>query len=121
MTGTVEDDPAASRLGPHSDSGEVALAEIDRRVAHAKAKDAETDSGLRQVLGYGVVGLMAAQIATADVVFVLYAANNGWDIPVVAINVWLGAAVVQVVALAHTVARYLFPSNGGTAPDGADT
>ena len=55
---------------------------------------------------------MALQIAIADTVFVVYAIENDWDIPVVAINVWLVAAVVQVVGLAHTVARYLFPSVG---------
>ncbi len=85
--------------------------ELVRRHAHARAVDAETDSSLRKLLGYGATVLMAAQIAAADVVFVLYASNNGWEIPAATANVWLAAAVVQVVALAHTVARHLFPAS----------
>lgn len=55
---------------------------------------------------------MAAQLVVADTAFFLYGFENGWDIPVAAINVWLGSTVVQVVVVVHTVARYLFPANG---------
>lgn len=55
---------------------------------------------------------MAAQLVIADTAFFLYGFENGWDIPVAAINVWLGSTVVQVVVVVHTVARYLFPANG---------
>ncbi|HXE46018.1 MAG TPA: hypothetical protein VN635_12580 [Conexibacter sp.] len=55
---------------------------------------------------------MAAQLVIADTAFFLYGLENSWDIPVAAINVWLGSTVVQVVVVVHTVARYLFPANG---------
>jgi hypothetical protein len=95
-------------------SGEVSPDEVEHRVrlARAKADDAETDSGLRRWLGFGALGLMAAQLVIADTAFFLYGFENGWDIPVAAINVWLGSTVVQVVVVVHTVARYLFPANG---------
>jgi hypothetical protein len=95
-------------------SGVASLAEVDANLALARVdvKNAETDSGLRRYLGFGALGVMAAQILTADTAFFLYGANNGWKIPVAAINVWLGATVVQVVIVVHTVARYLFPAAG---------
>jgi hypothetical protein len=55
---------------------------------------------------------MAAQLIIADTAFFLYGLENDWEIPVAAINVWLGSTVVQVVVVVHTVARYLFPANG---------
>lgn len=100
----------ASTSDPNASSADATRA-IEQRVMQTKATDAETDSSLRKLLGYGATVLMAAQIAAADVVFVLYASNNGWEIPAATANVWLAAAVVQVVALAHTVARHLFPAS----------
>jgi hypothetical protein len=96
-------------------SGAVPAEEVTARVrvARSKARDAETDSGLRRWLGYGALGVMAGQLVIADGAFVVYGFKNGWHIPVAAINVWLGSTVVQVVVVVHTVARYLFPADGG--------
>jgi hypothetical protein len=102
-----------SAAGEHA-SGAVSAEEVTHwvRLARARADDAETDSGLRKWLGFGALGLMAAQLVIADTAFFLYGFENAWDIPVAAINVWLGSTVVQVVVVVHTVARYLFPANG---------
>jgi hypothetical protein len=74
----------------------------------------ESDLGLRRVVGYGALTLMALQIATADVAFYLYGASNSWDIPVAAINGWLAATVIQVVSIVLVITRYLFPSGKGS-------
>jgi hypothetical protein len=87
------------------------------RMARAKADDAETDAGLRRWLGYGALGIMATQLVIADAAFFWYGISNNWHIPVAAINVWLGATVVQVVVVVHTVARYLFSARDSRAED----
>lgn len=52
---------------------------------------------------------MGAQVVVADVVFFIYAYAAGWHISDRVISAWLGATVVQVVAVALTVTRGLFP------------
>ncbi len=59
-----------------------------------------------------VVGLATvAQLVVANWVFVLYAKNQptDWDVPVLAISAWLGATMVQVIAVLIIVANNLFP------------
>jgi hypothetical protein len=93
-------------------SGAVSAEEVERRLVGVKMDAAETDAALRKVLGYGALGLMAAQIVIADAAFFVYGFTNHWDVPVSAINVWLAATVVQVAFVVRTVARYLFPLRG---------
>ena len=48
-------------------------------------------------------------IVIADVAFLIYGFWNGWDIPGSTISAWLGAVVVQVIAVGLVIARSLFP------------
>ena len=48
-------------------------------------------------------------MVAADVIFAVYGSLNDWHIPAGAIDAWLGAAVVQVIAVAVIVVRSLFP------------
>ncbi len=59
---------------------------------------------------------MVIQIIIADVAFYIYGyehVENGhfWAIPAGAIQVWLGATVVQVIGVVLVIARSLFPSD----------
>ena len=52
-----------------------------------------------------------AQVLVSDVVFVLYASSRGvrWSLSAPVVDVWLAAAVVQVVGGVEVVTRHLFP------------
>ncbi len=64
---------------------------------------------LGHVVGYGAMALMGVQVITANVVFILYADHNGWQIPAGAIQAWLVATVVQVIAVVLVITRSLYP------------
>jgi hypothetical protein len=54
--------------------------------------------------------LLGAQLAIADIVFVVYAwAGKNWELDSSVIDIWLGATVVQVVGVVLVVTRHLFP------------
>jgi hypothetical protein len=60
--------------------------------------------------------ILAAQLAVADIVFIIYAwAGVGWDVPTAAISAWLGAVVIQVIGIVMVITKGLFPS--GETPD----
>ena len=61
---------------------------------------------------------MFIQIAVTDTAFFLYASSKNvqWEVPVAAMNVWLGATVVQVIGVVEIVTRHLFPRRDLTPP-----
>jgi hypothetical protein len=67
---------------------------------------------LRESFAKGALAAMVLQIIAANAVFVWYGDTNGWDIPGMAISAWLGATVVQVVAVVLVIMNYLFPRGG---------
>jgi hypothetical protein len=71
------------------------------------------DLGLRKRVGtFAIVGV-SAELIIANVVFILYAwLGEHWKVPTAAINVWLGATVVQVVGILYVITNYLFPKSG---------
>ena len=75
----------------------------------------EQDIGLKGKYGTGLLILLAVQIVAADALVYLYAwLGNDWNPPPEVIQVWLGAAVVQVVGVVAVVVRYLFPSRANS-------
>lgn len=92
-------------------------AEQRQRVAEAQVSQLETaasqaadDRALRKRIAGTATKAAFIQVGIADIVFVIYGFWNGWDIPGGTMNAWLGATVVQVIAVALVVARSLFPS-----------
>ncbi len=75
-----------------------------------KAEQADDDRGLRKRFAIWIAAAVGIQIAAADVVFVVYGAANAWVMPGSTISAWLGATVVQVIAVAVVIVRSLFPS-----------
>jgi hypothetical protein len=74
--------------------------------------DRQQDIVLKRLYARRMLGGLAAQIAVADAVFVAYAwAGKSWDVPPDAMQVWLGATVVEVVSVVLVITRYLFPSS----------
>jgi hypothetical protein len=94
---------------PTGPTGPTGAKEVEDEVERAKRRNATTDSRLRQYLGYGALVAMPVQLAAADYAFYRYGHAYGWKIPVVAINGWLAAAVVQLFIILRGLGRYLFP------------
>jgi hypothetical protein len=91
-------------------------AEHQRRLNEAIVKQQETEAGqagdnrsLRMTIAVGTSIAIGVQIVVADAVFVVYGAANDWVIPGSTISAWLGATVVQVIALGVIIVRSLFP------------
>ena len=82
--------------------------ELDLESRAVKLAGQWTELALKQVIGFGALALMVIQIIAADVVFVLYAVNNDWHLPVAAITGWLAATVIQVVGVVLVVTQGLF-------------
>ncbi len=111
----TEDEPNgdASETPDEQQSAET-LRRGAKRVETSKDLANQQQSTRNQLAGwYGwtLLGILAAQIIFADVVFLLYANSDEveWDIDPVVMNVWLGATVVQIVGIATVVVRSLFP------------
>ena len=68
---------------------------------------------LRKRIGlFAIVGV-SAELIIANVVFIAYAwAGEHWKVPTVAINVWLGATVIQIFGILYVITNYLFPKSG---------
>jgi hypothetical protein len=64
--------------------------------------------GQRKVYAFGVIGLTGAQLAFADFVFCKYAIEQHWDLSSQALDVFLGATVVQVIGVVLAIAKGLF-------------
>ena len=106
VAGTVEGEVARADPPP---TPLDALGEEVRRVGLQRQV---SDLGLSRLVAYGALALMAVQIAAANTAFFLYGFENGWSIPVAAINAWLAATVIQVIGVVLVITRYLFPSSG---------
>jgi hypothetical protein len=108
--------PQVSR--PH---GRVSVYEFDpdhqRRFAEAtvkkleiEAKQADDDREMRKDIAERVFKAISVQVVIADLAFLVYGFWNGWGIPGSTISAWLGAVVIQVIAVGLVIARSLFPS-----------
>ncbi len=99
----LANDIAQGLLSGTRPEGEV---ELDR----VRRQDAAQDVRLKRLYAYFLPGVMVAQLAVADLGFFLYAwLGVGWRIETSIMHVWLGATVVEVIAIVLVVTRYLFP------------
>lgn len=88
--------------------------ELPATLRHLPERDHQQDIRLKRFYATGLFRLLAAQLALADAVFVVYAwAGERWALQPEVINVWLGATVVQLVGVVLVVTRYLFPRRDG--------
>jgi len=74
---------------------------------------------LRNSYGKRLIALLFLQVGVADIIFVVYAwVGEGWKVPTSAMQVWLGATVVEAFSITIAVTRYLFPSEKGSSGSG---
>jgi len=106
-----KDDGLASRkLRPLNQLGADDLRK-QRRALQLKRE--ESDLTLSRWVGWGTLGLMAAQVVAVDMGFFWYAGENNWKVPSGVMVAWLGVGVVQVIgSVVLVVARHLFPGKG---------
>jgi len=74
------------------------------------AKQADDDREMRKGIAERVFRAISVQVVIADAAFFTYGFWNHWNIPGSTISAWLGAVVVQVIAVGLVIARSLFPS-----------
>jgi hypothetical protein len=113
LQGYVERDKtedAAERIAKH--------ARKKRRIELMSSDELATESRrhdliLRKRIGIFAIAGVSAELVIANVVFVAYAwAGEHWKVPTVAINVWLGATVIQIFGILYVITNYLFPKSG---------
>lgn len=88
---------------------ERSSAEKVDQMADAVIVDWQSDLELKRDYAVWALRAMAAQVALADAVFVIYAVGKDWNLPDNVMIAWLGATVAQVAAVTLAVARGLFP------------
>jgi hypothetical protein len=114
------DAPASSGTQVSRPAGRVSLYNFDpdhqRRADEATVKkleieaaQADNDREMRKDIAARVFKAISVQVIIADVAFLIYGFWNGWEIPGSTISAWLGAVVVQVIAVGLVIARSLFP------------
>ncbi len=65
---------------------------------------------LRKGYGWGLLAILACQIAFVDWIFYRYAdEGRDWNIESSVMTAWLTATVIEVVGIAAVVVRHLFP------------
>jgi hypothetical protein len=79
------------------------------RKLEIEAAQADNDRQMRKDIAERVFKAISIQVIIADVAFVVYGFWNGWEIPGSTVSAWLGAVVVQVIAVGLVIARSLFP------------
>lgn len=89
-----------------------------RQLANEKARNL---LAYGKVYAYGALVAMGVQILIADIAFYIYgyehvANGHRWQIPVGAIQVWLGATVVQIIGVVLVIAKSLFPDEKPAKP-----
>jgi hypothetical protein len=84
-------------------------AEATVRKLEIEAEQADNDREMRKGIAERVFNAIKWQVVIADVAFLTYGFWNGWEIPGSTISAWLGAVVVQVIAVGLVIARSLFP------------
>lgn len=96
----------------------VAEAQVTR--LETAADQARDDRDLRKSMAPAIRTATFIQVGVADLVFVIYGFWNGWHIPGGAIQAWLAATVVQVIAMALVIIRSLFPDRTRKLRPGED-
>jgi hypothetical protein len=81
------------------------LQEIELKKEYAKQ-----EIGLRRNYAAGLLIILSVQLLAADLVFWVYAeVGEHWQLSDGVIQIWLAAAVVQIVGVVGVVTRHLFP------------
>jgi len=90
--------------------------QLKRQEIELKRDYAKQEIELRRNYAKSLLIILAVQIAVADIVFWVFAeAGEHWHLSDGVIQIWLAAAVVEVIGVVAVVTRHLFPRRDGVA------
>lgn len=108
---TAEAEAVLAQARAAQAKAEARKADAEVETAKIAAKQAADDRELRKDIANKVFTAALVQVVLADTGFAIYACTAGWaNIHASTMHAWLGATVIQVVAVALVIARSLFPS-----------
>jgi hypothetical protein len=105
--------PAGSQVRDAAASPEARPLEALPPESELEHADKRQDIDLKGQYAKWLLWGMGVQVAVADLAFFMYGFWRGWDISASVMSVWLSAAVIEVIAVALVVTRYLFPNRSG--------
>jgi hypothetical protein len=77
-------------------------------------KEREQDIVLKRFYAIGLLALLAVQIFVVDGVLFMYAWKGvAWRVEPLVVDIWVGATVVEVIAIVLVVTHHLFPHRDG--------
>jgi hypothetical protein len=94
------------------EKGRAEVAKLEAEVEQLR-EDLNSDvqsRRLRYPVAIAALIVMVLQVTASNAIFGWYGDANAWNIPALAISVWLGATVVEVIGVALVVVNYLFPA-----------
>lgn len=113
------DNLIASAVEPATASDDATPERSLRKTAYdldrLRLRDHRLDYALKKALGRWAIRLLAAQMVITNAGCIAYGyvvVDRGGDIPTEALIGWMSATIVEIVALALVVAKYLFPESG---------
>lgn len=114
MTHLENEDVRQARLDFAFRAEEARIAKLDAEADMAGERVATEQENRRLRFGIAIaaLALMALQVLVANGIFGWYGVAADWDVPSAAIGAWLGATVVEVVAVVLVIVNYLFPDEG---------
>jgi hypothetical protein len=95
-----------------AEEARTAKLEAEADMAGEQVATEQENRRLRFGIAIAALALMALQVLVANGIFGWYGAAAGWAVPSSAIGAWLGATVVEVVAVVLVIVNYLFPAEG---------
>lgn len=95
-----------------TEAARIAKLEHEADMAGERVATEQENRRLRFGIAIAALALMALQVLVANGIFGWYGAAAGWNVPSSAIGAWLGATVVEVVAVVLVIVNYLFPDEG---------
>jgi hypothetical protein len=93
-----------------AEAAEVAKLEAEAGLLGERVTTEQENRRLRYRIAIAALALMGLQVLVANGVFGWYDVAAGWDVPSSAVGAWLGATVVEVVAVVLVIVNYLFPN-----------
>ena len=100
------------RFALRAEEAQIAKLEAEADMAGERVATEAENRRLRFGIAIAALGLMALQVLVANGIFGWYGVAAGWDVPSSAVAAWLGATVVEVVAVVLVIVNYLFPGEG---------
>lgn len=94
---------------------EKSLQQLAKELDELRLKDHRLDHNLKRALGRWSIRLLGAQMVltnTACIAYGVVVVRRGGELPTEALIGWMSATIVEIVALALVVAKYLFPESG---------